>query len=868
MTASASMYVPPGLAQPISVPPFKKSLIGIALAAGLTTHASVQAQTQPTADAMPASSQNAVTPSDATSNADTPRSDKPAPKKESAKTPSRVDQLDRVIITGTQEEGAAPNTGYTVRSTQSATKLDLAPKETPQSITTFTAQRIQDQGLLQLDEVLKHTTGITLVSAGVAGAGRQPVYARTFPVRAVQMDGIMASNFILSGEGDESIGMQDTFLYERIDVIRGSTSLTAGSGDPSASLNFVRKHPYRDRHLHAAVKAGSWNTRRGELDFSTPLNESKSWRARIATAYQNGDHWVDRVNNDSKTLSLITALDINDSNRINVGVTHYDFKLRGASPHGITRFSQISDGWPEELKYPESKGKGRFWVYPTSEAERNFNNATPWSRTHRQYTNLFASYEHDFSDNWLIRLSYNHADNVDDRLYGELGTRFFVPWADKANYVADRRHGQNIVNAFDAYLKGTVEVLGRPQQLVVGANSYDVRRNMYGGYAGSSRPVSSPDVLSFGCKWGGHSCYDSPEDWQVLGYSISDWNKAGGNVPPAVWSDGYDMFTHKYIHHLQRRQTGLYFSTHLQPIARTHLLLGGRWARETQKPVYSTCHNGQVDPTCGKDKPYKATSNPDIRPKFLPYVGLVVELTPTINAYASHTTTYIRDQNYDSNRHYYTKQWLPPIRGVTREVGLKGAFFDNRLDVAVSYFKMVQKDFPFYTMHDVIFRTNNKGLADGYRVYGYEISMAGDITPRWKISAGYVRQRQINPDSYINYSMVDMTDFMASYRAPEKTLKLFTSYKLNPKITLGAGLRWQSATQSQWIPRYYTQSEKQLMKQDAFAIVDVMARYQFNPRLSLALNINNVFDKVYYQHERSYISGAPRNFLLTAAYKY
>ena len=47
-----------------------------------------------------------------------------------------------------------PNRGYTVSSTSSATKLDLAPKETPQSITTFTAQQIQDQGLLTVGEVL------------------------------------------------------------------------------------------------------------------------------------------------------------------------------------------------------------------------------------------------------------------------------------------------------------------------------------------------------------------------------------------------------------------------------------------------------------------------------------------------------------------------------------------------------------------------------------------------------------------------------------------------------------------------------------------------------------------------------------------
>jgi outer membrane receptor for ferric coprogen and ferric-rhodotorulic acid len=35
----------------------------------------------------------------------------------------------------------------------------------------------------------------------------------------------------------------------------------------------------------------------------------------------------------------------------------------------------------------------------------------------------------------------------------------------------------------------------------------------------------------------------------------------------------------------------------------------------------------------------------------------------------------------------------------------------------------------------------------------------------------------------------------------------------------------------------------------------------------MQLNINNLFDKVYYQHERSFISGAPRNALLTLGYR-
>lgn len=287
-----------------------------------------------------------------------------------------VTQLNAVTVSG-YREGDAPNRGYTVSSTSSATKLDLAPKETPQSITTFTAQQIQDQGLLTVGEVLDQTPGITLITAGVAGAGNQPIFSRTFPVTSVQMDGVMASSYILSGRADGNMGLQDSFLYERIDILRGSTSLTGGEGDASASLNFVRKHPYLDRHLSANLKYGSWNNRRAELDFSTPINDR--FRMRIAAAMQKGDHWVERVKSNRTAVSLIGDLDVTDNNRISAGVTQFDFKLDGASPHGVTRFSEVYINRPPEY-LPEflrdqPRGSGGI-IFPTTGVARSFNNAT------------------------------------------------------------------------------------------------------------------------------------------------------------------------------------------------------------------------------------------------------------------------------------------------------------------------------------------------------------------------------------------------------------------------------------------------------------------------------------------------------------
>ncbi|QQB34350.1 TonB-dependent receptor [Achromobacter deleyi] len=792
---------------------------------------------------------------------------------------SDVTQLNAVTVSG-YREGDAPNRGYTVSSTSSATKLDLAPKETPQSITTFTAQQIQDQGLLTVGEVLDQTPGITLITAGVAGAGNQPIFSRTFPVTSVQMDGVMASSYILSGRADGNIGLQDSFLYERIDILRGSTSLTGGEGDASASLNFVRKHPYLDRHLSANLKYGSWNNRRAELDFSTPINDRL--RVRLAAAMQKGNHWVERVKSDRSAVSLIGDLDVTENNRISAGVTQFDFKLDGASPHGVARFSEVYNNrfTKNEIKYlPEGLRDlpPGTTILPTTGVARSFNNATPWSRTHRAYTNLFLTWDHDFNDDWSFNASYNHASNKDDILYGEMGSAFYVPQAAAdyapggiASYVARRDNDVNIVNAVDVHLKGRIEVLGRTQEFVVGANAYNTHHMRYGGYA-SYGTTDYPYLGLNPCsRWGNLNRCDPPQKNPLNTISSGIPIDSIASRPPEDWgilwgddSSGRNMYRSVERYLTTYRQTGYYFSSHLRPMERVHLILGGRWAKDEKRDAGTDCFE---EGRCSNYETTAPLTNPVLRPKFLPYGGLIVELTPQINAYYGYATSYVRDPQYNGENggtSLQTGAYLPPVRSVTEEGGVKGAFFDDRLNVAASYFRMTQKDFPSQSYDPNAPTTNNKG----WRVYGWEFNATGAITKDWNIALGYVKQKQILPpyEGEVMFSAVD--DLTGSYRAPEKSLKLFTTYRLK-RLTLGAGVRWQSATQSAWIPMD-TRKRKQdwMMKQDAYYLVDLMARYQIDQRFAVQLNVNNVFDKIYYQHERSLNSGAPRNALLTLSYR-
>lgn len=836
--------------------------------------------------------------------------------------------LETIEVRGTRLDD-----NYTVESSSSATGLDLSMKETPQSITTFTAQQIQDQGLLTLAEVLDQTPGITLVSAGVSGAGSQPIYARTFPVTSIQMDGIMASTYILSGSANGDIGMQDSFLYDRIDIIRGSNSLTGGAGDPSASLNFVRKHPGYGRQLSTALKYGSWDNTRLEVDATTPLNQSETWRVRVAGAAQQGDHWVDRVSSDRLALSLISVLDLGERDRLSIGGTWFDYQLKGASPHGVTRYSDITD-YNLWLSDPVNRNR----TQATSATHANYNNATPWSRADREYLNLFASWEHDFTPDWNLKLSYNYANNTDDKLYGEMGTRYYVPEHDRASYTARRENRENEVHAIDARLKGSFSLFGREHDLVVGANSYEVEHRIHWGYAMQNGPAAGDASLVIGghgpsqpqnCSadgwWYQHlkgkvqnieatfaeelaswevmrqMYLDDPtmEEWwgpldpqptmesvkenwegqwsrnlercdQKSGISIAGWETSGGNIAPYELN-GRDLYNHLITTHMKSRQYGAYFAAHLRPLDRTHLILGGRWHRDRQEDPRYTCVNpndalykGYCDGTYAANGTLRRNTPPELEPKFLPYAGLIYEITPQINAYASYTTTYVRDINSNNTISLASGAWLPPVRSITHEGGFKGGFFDNRLNLAAAYFLMKQKDFPFHTQDSNAPQTTD----DGWEVEGWELSASGSITPNWNITGGYVKQKQRVPRNEGEVLLGARDDFTGSYRSPERSLKLFSTYRVDAlPLMLGVGYRWQSETESAWIPPNKTTAAQQLMRQDAFDLIDVMARWQINDHLSLQLNANNILGKAYYQHERSYISGAPRNYLLTVTWR-
>jgi outer-membrane receptor for ferric coprogen and ferric-rhodotorulic acid len=138
--------------------------------------------------------------------------------------------------------------------------------------------------------------------------------------------------------------------------------------------------------------------------------------------------------------------------------------------------------------------------------------------------------------------------------------------------------------------------------------------------------------------------------------------------------------------------------------------------------------------------------------------------------------------------------------------------------------------------------------------------VAGELAPGWNLSAGYTQLR-----------MSDAAGADVNTINPRRLLRVFTSYRLPGAfsgLTLGGGVNWQDATYT-----YATnpQNVSERIEQGAYALVNLMARYDFSKKLSGQLNINNALDTTYFAMFDAYNQltyGAPRSTTLTLKYKF
>jgi outer membrane receptor for ferric coprogen and ferric-rhodotorulic acid len=176
-----------------------------------------------------------------------------------------------VNVIGKQDATNEKSRSFTTRSS-TLFKGEQEIRDTPQPVTVITRQFLDERKLLDLTDVLNNTPG---VQVDYTDSERLSYNSRGFSIDALQVDGL---TFNQSGA---AFVQPDTATLDRVEVLRGASGMLRGSGNPSATVNMVRKRPTRDFQASGAITVGSWERRRVEADVSAPLNESGSIRGRL-----------------------------------------------------------------------------------------------------------------------------------------------------------------------------------------------------------------------------------------------------------------------------------------------------------------------------------------------------------------------------------------------------------------------------------------------------------------------------------------------------------------------------------------------------------------------------------------------------------
>ncbi|MFJ1573689.1 TonB-dependent siderophore receptor [Pseudomonas sp. NPDC088322] len=348
-------------------------------------------------------------------------------------------ELGATQITANQLGTVTEGTGsYTPGTIATATRMVLTPRETPQSISVVTRQAMDDFGLVAIDDVMRHTPGITVSTYDTE---RTNYYSRGFSIVNFQYDGIPTLRDAQYSAGQT---LTDMAIYDRVEVLKGATGLLTGAGGPGGTINLIRKKPTSAFKSSIELGAGSWDNYRSQADVSGPLTETGNVRGRVVAAYQDKQSFLDHYSRKTGVLYGILEVDLDENTLLTLGADYQDSDPKGSSWTGTRT---IFDATGKKLDLP-----------------RSFNNGPKWGSWEQYSRTAFASLEHTFDNGWVTKGQYNHQINGYDAPLGYISQDS----ATASSIYARKYVGKTTSDSLDVYASGPFELFGRDHELVIG----------------------------------------------------------------------------------------------------------------------------------------------------------------------------------------------------------------------------------------------------------------------------------------------------------------------------------------------------------------------------------------------------------------
>ena len=715
-----------------------------------------------------------------------------------------------------------------LRDTSASNKYSQALQNTPQTVQVIGRELIREQGATTLSEALRNSAGVGTFYAGENG--------NTSTGDTISMRGFDTSNSIfLDGIRDVGSISRDVFNVEQIEVVKGPAGTDTGRAAPTGSINLITKQARLKNALYGSVSVGTDNQKRVTTDWSRKLGKTSAMR--INAMWQDSDvPGRDHVNNKRWAIAPSFAVGLGTSTRVYLNLFHMQ---QDNVPDGYVPTIGLPGWTPQpglEALTGHPVGSSNFYGtrsdHDTVRAQMatlrfehdlgesvTLTNTTRWSRTQQDY---------------LLTAFMSTGGTVANPLAGN------IRWTDAndlASYTLNRSHP-----TFKDQRNGLLA-----NQLNLGAD-FATGAVQHALSAGLEWTRETQDFRAQGAANG--------SSWTPANLYNPDWN-ATGLVSTYTGAENHGKTT----------TTSLYVFDTLT-FSDKFLITGGVRA-DRYKTAFKTsvvCSATRA-PLCGSlpagtvfDYPEVEISDTLINYK----LGAVYKPSEALSVYANYAISHQppggANFSLSTANNSLDNPSMEPQKARTFEVGAKWRLMDGRLGLDAALFRT---DVTNEINTQVLDANGNPTQTGEKQVKGIELSLFGNLSENWTVSAGYTHQNAevtegaaVSADGSPNLSYT-----------PGDGFTVWTSYKLPFGLTIGGGARHMGGlhrgTDGAVGTPAYTES---------YTVFDAVAAMPISRNLDLRLNAYNLTDKRYVASINKsgyrYTPGVARNFLLSLDFRF
>ena len=418
---------------------------------------------------------------------------------------------------------------------------------------------------------------------------------------------------------------------------------------------------------------------------------------------------------------------------------------------------------------------------------------TAWNNQRSKRTTVFGDLTHTLSDDWALKVAGVYSKNTQDMEYAFPSGPVPVGATHTNTLMLGSIYDYDQVDyGFDAYVDGTFDAFGQAHELIVGANASRSHKDDF--YAVAALPqrqdIFNPD----------HHL-PRPDE----GYYLANASR-GGPV---------DMRIQQY---------GAYSLARLKLADPLTVVVGSRVSWYSSDSDSTTYWRGEGTPVNSKARESGQVT---------PFAAVLFDINDNLTTYASYTDIFTPQGGYKT----IDGSSLKPLIGKSYELGIKGEWFEGRLNSAFNLFRTVQND---AAQDDPLCPDSSCSLNSGkVRAQGFEAEISGEVIERLQLLAGYTyTQSKVLEDAQPDQKGLAYTSYV-----PRHLLRVWADYALTgalERVTLGAGVNAQSSNYR------VSPISGNDVSQAGYAVWNGRIGYRIDDTWSVALNGNNLFDKRYY----------------------